>query len=338
MTSEADPAPGPRGGAWTGAEVEVLGRAVLRAPSVHNTQPWTVEPVGRAVVLRERTDVALPRHDPDRRDLVMSCGAALANLELAVRVLGRRADVTILPDTAHPEVVARIDATVPAQPSDADLRRFSATTTRRSQRARFTGTPVGRRLAEQVARAAVTTGAQAVPLPDAGELAALFDHAARAIRDDGAYQREIALWTIRDEASHRHGAGLGRTVVPGGEFPWAGLVRRTTDLPELPVLRSRLAGETFLLFLTTDDGRADHVHAGYALEQCWLEAIARGLAVAVLTQPLHVPEVRSALCEDRGLPGFPQALMRLGRTSRIAPPSVRRGLGEVLIGQRGSES
>ncbi|MFI5615121.1 Acg family FMN-binding oxidoreductase [Amycolatopsis sp. NPDC051903] len=330
MTSEAELGPG----SWTGAEAEVLGRAVQRAPSVHNTQPWVVEPVDGAVLLRERRDVALPHHDPRRRDLAMSCGAALANLELAVRILGRRADATILPDPGRPDVVARIDATVPASPSEEDLRRYAAITARRSHRMQFTGLPAGRQQVARVARAAVATGAAAVLLPDAGELARLFDHAARAIRDDGAYQRELALWTIRDEPSHRHGSGLGRTVVPDGELPWAGLVRRGTAVPEPRVLRSRLKHETFLLFLTTDDARADHVHAGHALERCWLEAVSLKLSAAVLTQPLHVPEVRSALIEDRGLAGFPQALMRLGRTSRTAPPSVRRGLGEVLVGRR----
>ncbi|WIX83723.1 nitroreductase [Amycolatopsis carbonis] len=338
MSHKAVPAPAPGAGGWTSAEVEVLGRAVLRAPSVHNTQPWAVEPKHGSVLLRERADVALPQHDPGRRDLTMSCGTALANLELAVRVLGRRADVTILPDPARPDVVARVDAVARRAPSAEDLARFAAIAVRRSHRGRFGGLPVARRQVERVVRAAVTTGAEAVPLTDAGELAELFGHAARAIRDDGAYQRELALWTIRDEAGHRHGAGLGRTVVPPGELPWAGLVRRATEVPEPRMLRSRLAAETFLLFLTTDDSRADHVRAGYALERGWLEAVTIGLSAAVLTQPLHVPEVRSALCEDRGLAGFPQALMRLGRPAGNAPASLRRGVGEVLVGAGRSES
>ncbi|MEV6899968.1 nitroreductase [Amycolatopsis sp. NPDC051372] len=335
MSHEAVPAPAPGAGGWTSAEVEVLGRAVLRAPSVHNTQPWAVEPKAGAVLLRERTDVALPQHDPGRRDLAMSCGTALANLELAVRVLGRRADVEILPDPARPDVVARVDAATWCAPSAQDLARFAAIAARRSHRGRFGGPPVARRQVERVVRAAVTTGAEAVPLTDAGELAELFDHAARAARDDDAYQRELALWTIRDEVGRRHGAGLGRTVVPPGELPGAGLVRRATEVPEPRVLRSRPAAETFL---TADDSRADHVRAGYALERGWLEAVTLGLSAAVLTQPLHVPEVRSALCEDRGLAGFPQALMRLGRPAGSAPASVRRGVGEVLVGAGRSKS
>ncbi|RJQ87285.1 Acg family FMN-binding oxidoreductase [Amycolatopsis panacis] len=317
-------------GDWTPAEAEVLGRSVLRAPSVHNTQPWKVELADGAVLLRERTDVALPHHDPRRRDLAMSCGTALANLELAVRVLGRRADIAVLPDPARPDLIASIGTVGSLPPVDDELRRYGAITARRSHRAEFTGLPVSPDQLRTVLRAAVTTGVEARVLPGTAQLAKYLDHAARVIRDDGAYQRELALWTIRDEKAHRHGAGLGYSALPPGELPWAGLVRQRTALPDRPGLRERLEAETMLLFSTAGDARIDHIRAGYALERGWLEAVAHGIAGAVLTQPLHVPEVRSALCEDYRLPGFPHALLRLGRTTRAVPGSPRRNLAEVL--------
>ncbi|WP_409464660.1 hypothetical protein [Amycolatopsis sp. GA6-003] len=36
------------------------------------------------------------------------------------------------------------------------------------------------------------------------------------------------------------------------------------------------------------------------------------------------------MCEDYQLTGFPQALLRLGRSTRVAPSSLRRGVAEVL--------
>ncbi|MET9262018.1 nitroreductase family protein [Amycolatopsis sp. NPDC004079] len=321
-------AAGCRSGEWTLAEAEVLGRSVLRAPSAHHAQPWRVELTDGAVLLCERVDVTLPRHDPHRRDLAMSCGTALANLELAVRVLGRRAEVTVLPDPAHPEVVARVEAAEPLPPTDQELRRYGAIMVRRSHRGAFTGLPVTAEQTARVVAAAVTTGVKAAPLDGTERLAKFFEHAARALQDDEAYQSELALWTVRDEAfPHRHGAGTRSTV----ELPWGGLVRRrATVLPDLLVRRERLEAETVLLFTTADDARADHIHAGYALERCWLEGVTLGLAGAVLTQPLRVPEVRSALCEDYRLAGFPQALLRLGRSTRVAPSSLRRGVAEGL--------
>lgn len=319
-----------RNGEWTPAEAEVLGCSVLRAPSVHNTQPWAVETSAGAVLLRERQDVALPHHDPLRRDLAISCGTALANLELAVRILGRRADVIVLPDPARPEIVARIDAGAALPPTDDELHRYGAIMVRHTHRKKFTGLPVSPDQLAHVTRAAVTTGVEAKVLPEPERLAKLVEHAARILQDDSGYQRELSLWTVRDEVSHHHGVGVRFSALPPGELPWAGLVRRATTVPEPVVLRERLAGETLVLFSTIDDARIDHIRAGYALERSWLEAVTTGLAGAVLTQPLQVPEVRSALCEDYGLPGFPQAVLRLGRMTDVSPASLRRGIAEVL--------
>ncbi|WP_020635587.1 hypothetical protein [Amycolatopsis alba] len=135
---------------------------------------------------------------------------------------------------------------------------------------------------------------------------------------------------IRDEVSHRHGVGLAATALPPGSLPWAGLVRPSTALPDSAVLMRRLAAETLLVFLTLDDTRYDHLTAGHAVQTTWLDAVDGGLVGSVLTQPLHLPEVRSALCEDLELAGFPQALMRFGYPSGAVPASPRRAVDEVL--------
>jgi nitroreductase len=49
----------------------------LRAPSVHNTQPWRWRIRPNAVELHADWNRHLVATDPDRRDLVLSCGAAL---------------------------------------------------------------------------------------------------------------------------------------------------------------------------------------------------------------------------------------------------------------------
>ncbi|HET6705722.1 MAG TPA: nitroreductase, partial [Amycolatopsis sp.] len=71
------------GKSWTAAETDVLVRSMMRAPSVHNTQPWLLEVEAAELRVRERAEPALPHHDPRGRDRAASCGAAVANLELA---------------------------------------------------------------------------------------------------------------------------------------------------------------------------------------------------------------------------------------------------------------
>ena len=316
---------------WTAAETEMLARAMTRAPSVHNTQPWQLEVTPRELRVYERAEPALPHHDPLGRDRAASCGAAVANLELAVRALGRSAEVEF--PAGEADLVARIAVGAPEEPTPAELRRFGSIALRTSHRAPFEGLAVPPAVVHRIIDAGGTPGVEARPLRPGREVAVvahLLHYAAEQFRQDGGYQRELSLWTIRDELAHRHGVGLPASRIPAGEVPWAGLVHRATEVPEPARLAERLANETLLLFVTADDARPDHARAGYAMECAWLAAVDLGLAAAVLTQPLHLEPVRSALCEDLGLTGFPQVLLRVGYAAAVDPPSPRRAVQEVL--------
>ena len=76
-------------------------QAVL-APSSHNSQPWTFRVDEDSVDLFADPSRKLSAADPEGRELVISCGAALVNLELALAHKGRKADVAFLPDSEEP--------------------------------------------------------------------------------------------------------------------------------------------------------------------------------------------------------------------------------------------
>jgi len=320
-------------GDWTPAEAGVLAGSMMRAPSVHNIQPWRLELAPGEARLHERTDLALPHHDPTGRDRIASCGAALANLELSFRALGRATDTTFLPDERQPELVARIEAGRLLAPTREELHRYGAIGRRASHRAPFVDQPVPREVLKEVLGSGAAVGVEARPVGSGHEttvVAKLLHFAAEKFQSDSGYQRELSLWTIRDEAQHRHGVGIAASHLPAGSVPWAGLVRRATELPARPELEHRLGQETLIVFVTAGDNRIDHLRAGYAMERAWLAAVELGLVAAVLTQPLHLAPVRSALCEDLVLSGYPQVLMRIGYSAEPDPPSPRRAVEEVL--------
>lgn len=305
---------------WTSGERGLLGLVAELAPSVHNTLPWRIVCADdtRTLSLLERRDRALPRHDPHGRDRLISCGAALTNVRLALRVLGWVPEIRLLPDPAAPDVVARVVARDRGDPVDEDVARYLAMSNRRSHRAPFLETPVGDATVQHLTAHGVD-GVEIRRLDselDAEVLARLLSHSAAVLRLDSAYQRELNAWTADDE--HPVG-GAGVAVLPRRDaaLPWAGLVRRSTAVPDRAILADRLARECLLLVETADDGPLDHVRAGMAMEEMWLAAIGAGLACAVLTQPLQVPEVRAGLVEALSLNGFPQVLCRLGY-----PPAV----------------
>jgi len=87
----------------------------LRAPSVHNTQPWLWR-IGPGVVeLHADWTRRLAATDPDRRDVLLSCGAALHHLQVSLGARDIAAHVDRLPD---PENLDHL-ATVVVQPGTA---------------------------------------------------------------------------------------------------------------------------------------------------------------------------------------------------------------------------
>jgi hypothetical protein len=76
-----------------------LKRAFDAAPSILNTRPWQFDKVAAdRIELRPDWDRHLRIIDPLHRELFISCGAALFNLRLAIRVTGHEPVVWLLPD------------------------------------------------------------------------------------------------------------------------------------------------------------------------------------------------------------------------------------------------
>ena len=88
--------------------VEEMVELACRAPSVHNTQPWRWRARESTVDLFADYTRQLVYADPTRRDLMISCGAALHHLQVAAAGLGWAARVTRFPDPSEERHVATI--------------------------------------------------------------------------------------------------------------------------------------------------------------------------------------------------------------------------------------
>ena len=290
---------------FSSLETGILVRALACAPSVHNTQPWELSVENERLRLHERADVELPRQDPSGRDRRMSCGAALANVEIAGRALRRSAAVTVLPDPDQPQLVAELRVVGQADLDEAEAGLYHAIFRRRSYRAPFayqipTGTLL-RKLVESTA----ATGVDAHLVRSGDETRAMADllsYAGGVLHDDRAYQRELSAWS----------ATFPHPLEEPSTLPWSGLVQGSTHIPDRIPLYNRLSGEAMLVVQTPADTARDHVVAGVALQRLWLAAVAQGLVGSVLTQPLQLAEVRLGVAEQLHLPGHPQALLRAG--------------------------
>jgi hypothetical protein len=105
---------------------------------VHNSQPWYFS--NRESVIRLHSDPRrqLPQADPAGGEMVISCGAALFNLRLAMRRLGFAADVTLLPDPSRPDLLAEIRWGRHAPPTLGEVALYRSIRLRHTHRGYFT--------------------------------------------------------------------------------------------------------------------------------------------------------------------------------------------------------
>ncbi|MDT7552668.1 MAG: hypothetical protein QOI16_1204, partial [Pseudonocardiales bacterium] len=116
-------------------------RLAVRAPSVHNCQPWRWLVGPGTLHLYADGSRQVPATDPHGRDLLISCGAALNHLLLALMSLGWDARVRRMPNPARPGHLATVEP-FPHNASSAQDDLVAAIPRRRTDRRRFSSWPV----------------------------------------------------------------------------------------------------------------------------------------------------------------------------------------------------
>ena len=234
--------------AWTAVEL------ACRAPSVHHTRPWRwrIGPTELHLFLeRDRRPAAL---DPDERGLLLSCGAAVHHLQVALRAVGWDSVVHHLPDPARPDHLAAVEVR-PGRTRPEDLALAMAIDRRRTARRSHTSRPVPARLREGFCDLAAAAGTLLVPWdgPVARWRAArLADGAAVAralapgavVEGDGHEDAGTwpALLVTRDDSRLsrlRAGEALSAVLLEASVAGLAG--RPVTQLFDVPEVRARVA-------------------------------------------------------------------------------------------------
>ena len=139
-----------------------------RAPSVHNTQPWWFRACGNVVELYADEDRLLRQIDPARREMVISCGAALYGLRLGLRKLGYLPIVEVLPDPDRPTLIARVRPGDLAQLTRDESELLAALPHRHTHRGPFTPGEVPDRLVAGLRLDALAEGAELVLIEQPG--------------------------------------------------------------------------------------------------------------------------------------------------------------------------
>ena len=314
----------------------LLNYAVL-APSSHNTQPWIFKIVGDEVELYADRLRALPVVDPDDRELIMSCGAALFHLRVALRHFGREPIVNTFPDLDDPDLMAFVRMGPDIEPSAEDERLFMSIRRRHTNRQVFYDEAIPEAEQEMLRTAAAQEGGRLTLFADDAKqpLTDLIARADRIQASDPHFRRELAAWINPNRSKSQDGIpgyaqGMGDLQSLAGPF-----VVRTFDWGSGQAAKDRqlAEGSALMAVLTTDgDGTADWLRAGQALDRVLLTAQSQDVQASFLNQPIEVPELRDDVADLVGS-GHPQIVLRLGY-GPAARPTPRRPVHKVLSTSR----
>lgn len=299
--------------------------AYRRAPSAHNTQPWTLDYRTDEIVIGVDPARVLPRSDPTGRDLELGLGAFVETCLIVAADLGLAVDADRSPDGAVRLVPAAAVYPTPFTAADIAARRVA--------RGRYVPGPL-----DATVLAALGPGLIAVP---ARSLAADLVEADRWMFGTPAVAVELRDW-LRLTPRHPRYAEDGLTdralELSGVEaaFLRAALggyrVTRRLGLARLLAASGagllRYDGTVLVLAATGASGGApgpdegcDRVGAGRRLLRAWLLLAGLGLAVHPLSQVIDCPVTAARLAARVGAP--PLAVFRVGRPLTEPPRSAR---------------
>ena len=311
-------------------------RYAVLAPSSHNTQPWRFIVDGETATLNADRLRALPVADPYDRELIISCGAALLNLRVALSHFGLAYSITLFPSPADPDTLASVRL-VPGGHIDASLAPlFGAITARTTTRLPFSEEPVASAVRERLVQAGEAEGAEIACVHTSDARVRLAEWVAEADRrqfDDPRFRRELAGWihsSRRDDGMPAYAEGVSTLL----DFatPLVSLAIRTFDIGGgVAAAHQALAtGSPLIVCIATgaDDAPA-WLAAGQALERLLLTGVCEGLTASYLNQPIEVEALRERLRTMLKIDGAPQLLLRMGRGPRVAH-APRRPLEDVV--------
>jgi nitroreductase len=307
--------------------------AVL-APSRNNTQPWLFEVAGDELRAYADTQRALPVADPDGRQLLMSCGAALVNLRLAAAHFGHATSLEILPGHRQDGLLARVRLEERCASTPEVEEMFRAIPRRRTNRLPLDGREPPDGLVTALLREARREGVSLRPVEP---------HQRRVVADliaegddlawsSSRYRAELSGWVRSNRSPRRDGLpgfALGMSDAAALVHP---LVMRWRNPAQAEAERDRrraLGTKALVVLSTRRDGKAEWLQAGGALQRVLLRATAAGLFASYFTQPIEAPALRRRLADAVGDPGAPQIMFRLGYG--LEPrPTPRRAVEDVL--------
>lgn len=312
----------------------LLHYAVL-APSEYNSQPWYFKIRGPICELYADGSRQLTVVDPDKRELLISCGAAFLNLQIALRHFGYREELNLCVVGEHPDLLARIKIGMRELATDEEHLLFSAIQQRTTNRNMFEDRNIPEELLTRFEELVGEDGVwlYCVDGKEYESIAELIATGDRMLWEKNEFRSELAKWVRRSDENMEDGllaSSQGRGYIADIVSP---LIVRTVNLEGEELARSQhlVASAPVLGVLGTySDMPSDWFATGQATEKMLLLACASGIQSSFVNQPMEVPELRKQVQMMVGPNRVPQLVVRMGYGPAV-PPTPRRSVSNVLL-------
>ncbi|MCC2615045.1 hypothetical protein LJ739_02160 [Aestuariibacter halophilus] len=308
----------------------------LLAPSHYNAQPWRFKINSCGIDVFSDPSRCSHVADPQQREVIISCGAAIHTLEIAAHFFGLKTHViyTINHQDNH---LARIEMTEGYDPSVHEIQLFHAIKKRQTNRRWFIDTAIPGSLKEECMRAAKKLDVATTFTNDEVIRETFGRMTAQAVRTQHAHawhRQEFSSW-LRSKFTLKHDGmnhfGFFSINLPS---PLIKLLLRITSLGRETgrFNQAKLTtGSPMLMAISThEDNQHGWLNTGRTLMNTLLNFTRNGLSASFMNQAIQNPHMRNQVSTLFGGHEYPQLVLRIG----IAPQvtwTARRNLDDTLL-------
>ena len=305
----------------------LTGYGVL-APSTHNTQPWLFTVNGNALTIMPDLDLRLKEADPTSRNLYISLGACLYNIEVAAAYFGFNTESEIVSDKKKVSIQVQFHRAHRRNTKLAYL--FPAIPKRYSEKRILL--PVSLSASDWSALEPYdSSGVSVAFLKDKlaiQQLAADVFQAAASYKTNPLFGRELASW-VRSNKTKRFDGMTGRTsgLTEGkamvGKFLMSNFPK-TMKLFAKKYYKQTITSSALGLIATDDDTPEAWILTGKAYEQIALRGVLRNVSLTPMAAMIETDYRQKLRKYFEGVEIYPQMFFRLVKIDKEAVHTPRR--------------
>ncbi|HEV8601153.1 MAG TPA: nitroreductase family protein [Patescibacteria group bacterium] len=314
-------------------QYEFLIKFAVLAPSAHNTQPWKFEIQNDGIVLVPEIKRALADSDPNLRQLYISLGCALENLQLAARYYGYQENIKYFSS----EQLTRVKISLtPGTATGENKSLIAAILERRTNRAKYKPelpppdflSWIKNLESNDLKVDMITNQAKK------DEVAKIVNNALVETMDDPLFRKELSRHlksNVTKEKSGMPGFAFGLPTPISLVFPH--LIKlfnpnRLSKKQDELLLKQHTP--VLIVISTKSDEPTAWLSAGKVYEMIAIKATQQKLAAAPLAAAIQNEKFRQKLKKALNTELYPQVFFRLGYPFKGARPSPRFESADVI--------